>query len=203
MNRTSVVAFFAELGPLIAFFIAGQVTDFYIAVAILMATTMIAVTTSWILDRRIPWLPVLSATLVLLGGAITLIYRVPDAIILADTIYYLVIAIGIWLSLRTPKNLIERLFGTIFALTPEGWRMLAWRWLWFLLLATIANELARHFLTPEWWITYRLSKSVAFVGFAVYQFTLARQYRITSESNVWGLRVKSPSPAVVGQDDDI
>jgi intracellular septation protein len=203
MSRTAIIAFFAEFGPLIAFFIAGQLTEFFTAVAVLMGTTFIAVTTSWILDRRIPWLPVISAALVIIGGAITLVYRAPDVIILADTIYYLMIATGIGVSLWRRDNLLKRLFGTVFALTEEGWRILAWRWFWCLLFAAGANEVARHFLTPEWWIAYRLTKSVFLSLFAIYQFTLARQYRLVAESNAWGLRTTPPTPPPVGQRNDV
>jgi intracellular septation protein len=188
MNKTSILALIAEFGPLVAFFIAGQLYDFFTAVSILMATTVLAVTVSWVLDRRIPWLPIISAIIVLIGGAITLIFKIPDAIILADTIYYGLVAVAIGSSLRYRKNFIEMLFGTIFALTPQGWRILAIRWCIFLIIAAIANEIARHFLTPDAWVTYRLIKSIAITLFAVAQFGLATHYRIPELSNRWGIR---------------
>ncbi len=188
MNKTSIIALCAEFGPLIAFFIAGQVTDFFTAVAVLMATTVVAVSVSWTLDRRVPWLPVISACIVLIGGAITLLLQMPDAIILADTIYYALTALAIGVSLRGKTNLLEKLFGTVFALTPTGWRVLAWRWCVFLVLAALANEAARHFLAPDAWIEYRLYKSIIISVFAISQFGLSRHYRIIEESNSWGLR---------------
>jgi len=188
MNKTSIIALCAEFGPLIAFFIAGQITNFFTAVAVLMFTTIAAVSISWGLDRRIPWLPVISAFIVLIGGAITLLLQIPDAIILADTIYYTLTALAIGVSLHNKTNLLEKLFGTVFALTPTGWRILAWRWCIFLILAAIANEAARHLLAPDAWIEYRLYKSLIIAIFAISQFGISRHHRIIAESNDWGLR---------------
>lgn len=188
MTKTSWLAFISEFSPLVSFFIAGQVTSFFNATAILMITTVVAVALSWIFDRRIPWLPIISAVFVLLGGTITLLYRAPDALILADTFYYSAIAIAIGISLMRGNLLLKTLFETVFAITPEGWRILTWRWLLFLILLASANEIARFLLTPESWITYRLFKSIIITLFGLYQFTLARRHRIEAESNRWGLR---------------
>lgn len=193
MNRTSVLALVAEFGPIIAFFIAGRLTDFFTAVAILMLTTATAVLVSWHVDRRIPWLPILSAFFVLLGGLITLLYRAPDAIILADTMYYLTIVLGLGITLARRQLLLKQLFGTVFAITDRGWQLLTWRWFWFLLAAAIANEIARALLTPESWIDYRFYKTILVTLFALFQFILSSQYRLPDVSNRFGLRV-APSP---------
>jgi len=53
-----------------------------------MTTTFLAVGLSWHLGKRIPWLPIISALFVVLGGLITLYFQDPNAIIFADTLYY-------------------------------------------------------------------------------------------------------------------
>ncbi len=191
MNRTSLLALIAEFGPIIAFFIAGRVTDFFSAVTILMVTTTLAVVASWHLDRRVPWLPIISAFFVLLGGCITLLYRAPDAIIVADTLYYLAIVLALGISLNLKTLLLKQLFGTVFAMTDDGWKVITWRWFWFLLAAAIANEIARALLTPESWIDYRFYKTILVTLFAISQFSYSRRYRIPGESNSWGLRLRA------------
>jgi len=188
MNRTSLLALVAEIGPLVSFFIAGQLTDFFGAVAVLMLTTIMAVSLSWSLDKRIPWLPIISALFVLLGGFITLYFKDPNAIILADTLYYTTIGSILAVSIYRRQQLLKKLFGTVFALNDTGWYELTWRWCVFLLLAALANEVARNLLTPESWIEYRFYKSLAIVGFGIFQFTLSRQHRLPLVSNRWGLR---------------
>jgi intracellular septation protein len=188
MNRTVVIAFCAEFGPLLAFFIAGRITTFFDAVAVLMCTTTFAVILSWTLDKRIPFLPILGACFVLIGGGITLYFKEPDAIIFCDTLYYLSIALLLGVTLHSKKYLFEMLFGTIFSLSEDGWKHICIRWFWFLLLAALANEVARHLLTPERWIEYRFYKSIVVTCFALYQLRLTRKYRLVEQTNSLGIR---------------
>lgn len=196
MTRTSTLALIAEFGPIIAFFIAGQLTDFFTAVAVLMSTTALAVLLSWHLDRRIPWLPIVSALFVIGGGLVTLLFREPDAIIFADTLYYAGIVALLAGSLLRGTLLLKHLFGTVFAMTDEGWYRLTWRWIIFLSLAALANEIARAMLTPETWVEYRFYKTILVTGFALFQFTLAAKYRLPLVSSPWGLRLKPDSPTL-------
>lgn len=195
MNRTSLLVLIAEMGPLLSFFIAGQFTDFFGAVSILMITTFLAVGLSWRLGKRIPWLPVISAFFVVLGGFITLYFKDPNAIIFADTLYYVCIGSTLGISIYYKKPLLTRLFGSVFAITDSGWRQLTWRWCVFLLLAAAANELARNLLTPESWIEYRFYKSFIIVLFAMLQFRLSAATRLPEASNKWGLRTHSETPS--------
>ncbi len=198
MNRTSLLAFISEFGPLVSFFIAGKLFDFYTAVAILMATTLAAVTLSWQLDRRIPWLPIISAFFVVIGGVVTLSLRVPDAVIFADTLYYASISGVLGVTLLRGRLLFKTLFHSVFAITDTGWKILSWRWFWFLLLAAVANEIARAVLSPEAWIDYRFYKSMVITAFALYQFTCSRKHRLPDEANSWGLRIKPSSQRAQG-----
>ena len=189
MNRTSLLVTLAELGPVIAFFVAGRFIDFYAAVAVLMAGTSLAVAASWYLERHVPLLPILSAIFVLIGGAITLFFRADDAIIIADTVYYGLVALVLLLSLLRKQLVLKKMFGLVFAMSDTGWRILSWRWFWFLTAAALANETVRILATPDIWVEYRFYKTIVVVGFACYQFTLSKRYRIKDESTPWGLRL--------------
>ncbi len=195
MNRNSLLALIVEVGPLLSFFIAGQFTDFFIAVSILMTTTFLAVGLSWHLGKRIPWLPIISALFVVLGGLITLYFQDPNAIIFADTLYYACIGGTLGISIYYKKPLLIKLFGSVFAITDSGWRQLTWRWCIFLLLAAVANELARNLLTPESWIEYRFFKSFIIVLFGMMQFRLSATTRLPGVSNKWGLRTHTETPS--------
>lgn len=189
MNRTSILVTLAELGPVVAFFVAGQLLDFYTAVAILMAGTVLAVSVSWYLERHVPVLPIISAVFVLVGGAATFLFAEEDAIIIADTVYYGLIAGLLLTSLLRGRLILKAMFGLVFAITDTGWRTLSWRWFYFLALSALANETVRLLATPELWIDYRFYQTIVMILFASYQFTLTRQYRIEKESTAWGIRL--------------
>lgn len=189
MTPGAFIQILTEFAPIIVFFIAGQVLSFRGAVVALLVATVISILIAWWQHRNIPVIPLASAVLVLVTGTLTVFFNKPDAIILADTIWFWGLALAIVIGFYRPKHLLEVMFDKTFAITPEGWRRLSIRWLVLLVLAGAANEYVRIVLTPEFWIDYRVSKIIIIMLFSLYQFTLARKYRIEGESNCWGLRV--------------
>lgn len=188
MNKTSWLYLLCEFGPLLAFFIAGQVTSFFNAVGVLMLTTSLAVLASWKLVKHIPWLPIISAVFVLGGGAVTLLYKSPDAIIFADTLYYILLSLGFGYTLLRKRLVLKSLFSEAVAISDEGWYALTWRWLLLLVLAAIANEIARYTFSPDQWIDYRFYKTMIITVFALSQFLFIKKHRLPGVSNYWGLR---------------
>lgn len=174
---------------MLIFFIAGQLYDFFTATAVLVVGTMLALAASWWYERRIPFLPIISAIFVIVFGLITLIYHEPDALILADTLYYLLLALLVGAGLHQRRYFLKWLFASTFAMHDDGWHILSLRWLILFVLAAAANETVRIFATPEVWVDYRFAKVILIAVFGVYQFTLSRQYRIPEVSNKWGLRL--------------
>ena len=189
MNGAALWSLFTEFGPIIVLFVAGQLTDFNTAVAYFVGATAGASAISWWRARQLPVLPLISAVFVIVGGIITLVYDAPDAIIFADTIYYLLLALLFVYSLYGRHGIfLKRLFGNVFAITDRGWRVLTIRWLVLCVVAAIINEYVRQTASPEVWIDYRFYKTIAITLFAVFQLSLSRKYRIVEEANAWGFR---------------
>ncbi len=189
MTRAAIIHLLTELGPVLIFFIVGELYDFFTAVSILVVATVLALAASWLYERRLPFLAILSTIFVVVSGLITLIYKAPDAIIVADTIYYFLIAGTIGYGLLKRQLFLKWLFDRTFAMHDEGWYILSLRWLYVCSVAGVANEIVRLLCTPEFWIDYRFVKILIIAGFGMYQFRLSRQYRIAEESNQWGVRI--------------
>ena len=188
MTRRAVVQVSTEFAPIFAFFLAGQFLPFEPAVLVLIAVTVACLVISrWYLGQ-VPVLPLWSGLIVIVTGALTVYFHVPDAIIFADTMYYLAFAGLIAAGFYRSEHFLERVFNATFAVTREGWQKLSWRWLWIFVAAAIANEYVRIMLTPEFWIDYKFSKVLLITAFAAYQVTLARKYRLPEAANTWGFR---------------
>ena len=191
MSRTALLYLFTEFGPIVVFFAAGRLTDFYTAVAYFIAATVLACLFAWWRAKQVPVIPLVSAVFVIVGGLLTLLYDAPDAIIFADTLYYVLTAIVLGFSLwKTQGRFLQRLFNPVFALTPYGWKLLTRRWLLLLICAAVFNEIVRQTASPGFWIDYRFYKTIVITAFALYQFTLSRQHRVLGESNAWGIRIR-------------
>ena len=188
MTPGAFIQILYEFAPVVAFFVAGQLLPFTGAVLVLLVATAGSVIVAWAYHRQLPVIPLASGLLVLVTGSITLYFDTPDAIILADTIYFWGLAAAIVAGFWRKKHLLEHMFDKTFAITHQGWRVLSMRWFVVLFGAGLANEYVRIFLTPEFWIDYRFTKILIITTFSFYQFTLARRYRIEGESNTWGLR---------------
>jgi len=172
----------------VAFFIAGQFFSFFTATAVLVVSTITALTAGWYCERRFPVLPIISGFFVIISGLITIYYQAPDALIVADSLYYFLMGATILGGLFFKINILKRIFDATFAMHDTGWNILAARWIVIFLLAAAANEVARFSLSPEEWINFKALKIVTIAVFGFYQFTLSKRYRIPEESNAWGLR---------------
>jgi len=188
MNIGAIIQVSYEFAPLVTFFVAGQLLPFSGAVLALVIATLVSLIVAWTYHRHIPVMPLVSGVLTLVTGILTLYFNKPDAIILADTIYFWGLAAAILAGFWQKKHMLERMFDKTFAITKAGWARLSWRWFTVLVLAGLANEYVRIMLSPEFWIDYRFTKILIIAAFSFYQFTLARKYRIEGEANAWGLR---------------
>jgi len=190
MTLGAFIQVFTEFGPIFAFFLAGQLLPFESAVLVLVCSTALCLALSkWYLGQ-VPLMPLASGGIVIVTGLLSVYFHMPDAIILADTLYFWTFASLIGVGFFRPRHFLERVFDATFAVKKEGWRILSVRWLWVLVLAGFANEYVRIFMTPEFWIDYKFTKVLIITGFACYQFRLSARYRIETESNIWGLRTK-------------
>lgn len=189
MNQKALLHLTNEFAPIVAFFLAAQLYSFFTATAVLIASTIIALAVGWYYEKRFPMIPIISAGFVIISGAITLVYRAPDALIFADSLYYFLMGITTLLGLLLGKNFLKLIFETTFAMNDIGWRILANRWIIIFLAAGVINEIARFHLSPEEWVNFKVLKVVTIAIFGFYQFTLSRRYRLPELSNAWGLRI--------------
>lgn len=191
MTNKALLHLINEFAPILCFFVAAQVATFYVATATLIISTLLALSAGWYFERRLPILPIISGLFVIVSGLITIYYRAPDALIFADSLYYLLMGITIGVGLVFKANLLKFIFATTFAMTDLGWSILARRWVFIFLLAGLANEIARFSLSPEEWVNFKFLKVITVAAFGIYQFTLARRHRLQHEANAWGLRIHS------------
>ena len=189
MNKKALLHLLNEFAPVIAFFIAAQFFSFYTATAVLVASTLLALAAGWLFDKRFPILPIISGFFIITSGLITIYYEAPDALIFADSLYYLLMGAIILIGLFFRANLLKLIFNRTFAISDIGWKILAERWVAIFLLAGAANEVARFALSPEEWVNFKVLKVVTITVFGFYQFTLSRKYRLEGKSNEWGLRI--------------
>ena len=161
-----------ELGPLVVFFFGNSRGEWlaerfpslgeiggpiFIATALFMAATVIALIVSWVLTRSLPIMPLVSGVVVLVFGGLTLWLHDEQFIKLKPTIIntlFGVILLGGLFFFKT--SLLRYVFDSAFRIDEEGWNKLTFRWgLYFLAMAVVNEIIWRNFST-DFWVAFKV-----------------------------------------------
>ena len=157
-----------ELAPLAAFFGAWAFAGIYVATAVLMVAMLLLVAWDWQSTRKIPKMHLLSAVLVWVFGAATLILHDVRFIQWKATVFYWLIALAVAVSVWVGKiTLLERLLGGAL---PEGVKVPVERWrasslvysVFYLALGAV-NLWVAYNLSEAAWIVFKSWVSVPLI----------------------------------------
>ena len=161
-----------ELGPLVVFFFGNSRGEWlaerfpslgeiggpiFIATALFMAATVVALIVSWVLTRSLPIMPLVSGVVVLVFGGLTLWLHDEQFIKLKPTIIntlFGAILLGGLFLFKT--SLLRYVFDSAFNIDEEGWNKLTFRWgLYFLAMAVVNEIIWRNFST-DFWVAFKV-----------------------------------------------
>lgn len=143
--------FALELGPILIWVVLGRLlkgveTDFgngqAIALVALLVMTIISVTWLWLAERKIPWLPLVSAMLLIPMGVLSLITGDPNFVMIKPTIMWAGLAVVFGGFLLVGRNLFQLLLGERMPVKiPDSvWNVMAWRYVGVFVIGALANE---------------------------------------------------------------
>ena len=97
MNK-SILKFVTDIGPLIIFFLFYYNNDKNLKIAIppLIVATIIAVLIVWILEKKVPMVPLLSGILITLFGGLTIYFDNPIFIYMKPTIINILFGLALF-----------------------------------------------------------------------------------------------------------
>lgn len=168
-----------ELGPLVLFFAANAKFGIFIATAIFMVAIVVALIASYVLTKHLPAMAIVTAVLVLVFGALTLILQDDTFIKLKPTIIYLGFAAMLLGGIALGRNLLSLVFDQMFDLTLEGWRKLTIRWALFFVAMALLNEIVWRTQTTDAWVTFKAFGVMPItIVFAMAQFPFIRKYAV-------------------------
>jgi intracellular septation protein len=143
--------FALELGPLALFFLSYWKFGIMGATAVMVAAALGALAVSWWKLRRLPIMPVVTAFIVCVFGGLTWWFHDPAFIKMKPTFLYSLFAAALFFGLAFRRPILQVMFDGALHLTPEGWRILTWRWAIFFAALAVLNEIVwRHFSESVW-----------------------------------------------------
>jgi intracellular septation protein len=166
-----------DLGPLVLFFFANSRFGIFTATATFMVAVLAALAASYVLTRRLPIMPVVTAIIVLIFGGLTLILHNDTFIKIKPTIIYALFGGVLLGGLAFGKPLLGVVFDSLFHLTGEGWRKLTVRWALFFFVLAALNEIVWRNTSTNIWVDFKVFGVMPLtLIFGALQYPLLQKY---------------------------
>ncbi len=181
MNK-SILKFITDIGPLVIFFLFYYNNDKNLKIAIppLIIATIIAVLVVWILDKKIPMVPLVSGVLITLFGGLTIYFDNPIFIYMKPTIINILFGLALMFGkYYTNEPILKKILGKSIPLSDVGWRILNNRWMYFFFALAILNEIIWRTQSEEFWVNFKVwgMLPITFV-FTAFQIGLINKYKL-------------------------
>jgi intracellular septation protein len=180
--KNPAVKLVLELGPLVVFFITNSKYGIFAATAVLMATTVVSLVVSYVLTRRVPIMPLVTAVCVLVFGGLTLYLQNDTFVKVKPTFINLLFASALGAGLFFNRSLIKIALGEVIHLQDEGWRVLTWRFTGFFIFLAGLNEIVWRSFDTDVWVAFKSFgvMPITFL-FMMSQIGLLQRYQLQQE----------------------
>ena len=184
MNR-SIVKFIADFGPLLVFFTIYFYKENNLKVAIppFIISTMISLVAVYLIEKKIPMVPLMSGILITFFGGLTLYFDNKIFFYMKPTIINIMFALTLFFGkFFTDKPLLKIFFQNTLNLEDLGWKKLNSRWISFFIFVAILNEIVWRTQCPEnehIWVNFKVwgLLPISFI-FAASQVPLINKYKL-------------------------
>jgi len=178
----SFIKFVTDFGPLLVFFLfyykSGK--DLKVAIPPFIVATIISLLIVWILEKKIPMVPLLSGILITLFGGLTIYFNNPIFIYVKPTIINILFGLALLLGkFFTDEPILKKILGKTMPLTDQGWKILNTRWMFFFFVLAMINEAVWRTQTEEFWVNFKVwgMIPITFI-FTVFQINLINKHKI-------------------------
>ena len=181
MNK-SFVKFVTDFGPLLVFFFFYYNSDKNLKIAIppFIIATLIALIVVWLLEKKIPMVPLIGGILISLFGGLTIYFDNPIFIYIKPTIVNILFGLALLFGKYfTEEPILKKMLGKSLILSNEGWSLLSKRWILFFFSLAILNELVWRTQSEEFWVNFKVwgMLPITFI-FTAFQISLINKYKI-------------------------
>lgn len=145
-----------ELGPLVLFFILNSRAGIFVATGWFMGAMAISLLLSWLILKRVAVMPLVTGVVVLIFGGLTLWLQDDTFIKLKPTIVNMLFGGVLLGGLLFGQSLLKYVFGDVYKLKPEGWRILTWRWTIFFFVLAAINEIVWRNFSTDFWVAFKV-----------------------------------------------
>ena len=181
MNK-SFLKFITDFGPLLVFFFYYYNSDKNLKIAIppFIIATIISLAIVWILEKKIPMVPLIGGLLITFFGGLTIYFNNPVFIYIKPTIINILFGLALLFGKYfTNEPILKKILGKSIILADEGWNILTKRWTIFFFSIALLNEIVWRTQSEEFWVNFKVwgLLPITFV-FAAFQVSLITKYKL-------------------------
>tara|TARA_Y100000590_G_C15530296_1_gene942889 strand:- start:491 stop:1042 length:552 start_codon:yes stop_codon:yes gene_type:complete len=178
----SLIKFVTDFGPLLIFFLfyykSGK--DLKVAIPPFIIATILSIIFIWLLEKKIPMVPLLGGILITFFGGLTIYFDNPIFIYIKPTIINILFGLALLFGkFFTKEPVLKKILGKSIPLADEGWKILNNRWMYFFFGLALLNELIWRTQSEEFWVNFKVwgILPITFV-FTAFQIGLISKYKI-------------------------
>ena len=181
MNK-SLLKSITDFGPLLIFlfFYYNGDKDLKIAIPPFIIATIVALAVVWILEKKIPMVPLIGGIFITLFGGLTIYFNNPIFIYIKPTIINILFGLALLFGKHfTNEPVLKKILGKSIMLADEGWNILNKRWMIFFFALALTNELVWRTQSEEFWVNFKVwgMLPITFI-FTAFQVKLITKYKV-------------------------
>ena len=181
MNK-SFLKFITDFGPLLVFFFYYYNSDKNLKIAIppFIIATIIALAIVWMLEKKIPMVPLIGGILITFFGGLTIYFNNPVFIYIKPTIINILFGLSLLFGKYfTNEPVLKKILGKSIVLKDEGWNILSRRWIFFFFSIALLNEIVWRTQSEEFWVNFKVwgLLPITFI-FTAFQVSLITKYKV-------------------------
>lgn len=147
---------FVDYAPIVVFFITYWLGDLFAATAAIIIATVIVLIVSYIIERRIPIMPLVTGIIIVLFGGLTLWLKDETFIKMKPTIIQVIFGLILLGGLYTKHLFLEKLLGTSIKMEREGWEIFTRRFSFFFFSMALLNEFVWRTQSTDFWVNFKV-----------------------------------------------
>ena len=205
-NTNPLLKLVLEMGPLAVFFLSFQFADdllanptffgilegitgakilegqggpIMVATALFMIAIALSLSASWLINRTLPRMAVVTGVVVAVFGGLTLWLQDETFIKMKPTIVNGIFALILGFGLLQGRSYLKYLMGETMPLTDEGWMIFTRRWVYFFIFLGLVNEVVWRTQSTDFWVSFKTFANIPMTFiFVAFQFPLIKRHSI-------------------------
>lgn len=169
-----------EYGPLAVFFGTNYFAGLMAATIGVMVASAIALALSFIIERRLPVMPLITAVIIGIFGGLTLWLQDETFIKMKPTIIQALFGLALLGGMLAGKLFLKSLMGAVWHMSDQGWRVFTTRFSLFFFAMAILNEAVWRTQSTDFWVSFKVFGLTGLtMVFIMTQIGLMKRYEIT------------------------